>query len=406
MAVAHHISVRAVQGDEELHLANDLMAKSQAQNYFRSRDWIENTGLQYPGFRREHTRLALYNGELAGALRLHTDTIRLGEARLKMGGFAWVSTNARHRHKGVARALISDTLEYMRGHGYHVAMLFGIPNFYHRFGFVTTLADYAVVVDTLEACREKPANGRTRTVKPGDIKTVQKIHSDGEKDVACSLVRTAAHMTNRWDWWKDAQVVMNAKGRVEGYYLARIRKRAYEVIEVGAENAGAANEIVAHCGREAMREGLGQIRFLVPAAHPFAHRLLLRDSTHEMKVVHGEGGMMAFVNLPECLENVIPEWESELERLSLHAGRTEVTLVVDRQPYRVRANYGAFDITPQAGKNKVGMTSAELMHLLTGYRHLPEFLDSTRRIIDADGHTLLSALFPKRDSYVWALDRF
>lgn len=80
-----------------------------------------------------------------GALHLTTDTIRIGEARLKMGGLGWVATSARHRKRGIGRKLIEDALAYMREHGYHVSMLFGIPNFYHRFGDASALIDYTIL---------------------------------------------------------------------------------------------------------------------------------------------------------------------------------------------------------------------------------------------------------------------
>ena len=81
--------VRAVATNEELRLANDLMAKSQSADYFSALRWLETSGAGYPGYVREHTRIALRGGEIAGALRLNTETIRLGEARLKTGGIGW-----------------------------------------------------------------------------------------------------------------------------------------------------------------------------------------------------------------------------------------------------------------------------------------------------------------------------
>jgi hypothetical protein len=45
----------------------------------------------------------------------------------------------------------------------------------------------------------------------------------------------------------------------------------------------------------------------------------------------------------------------------------EATLMVDRVPYRVRANKGAIDVSVATlGRTRCGLSQAELMQLLTG----------------------------------------
>ena len=193
-AIAHaRLEVRAATTTEEMRLAHDLMARVHQPEYSASMSWLESSALAYPGLRREHTRIALSGGTLAGALRLTTDTIRLGEARLKMGGLGWVTTAPDYRHRGVCSTLIEDTLAYMREHGYHVSMLFGIPNFYHRFGYATTLAEYSITLNTADV----PASGgvpyRARTMKPGDIHVIHRIHRDNDDAGACSLILRPLH---------------------------------------------------------------------------------------------------------------------------------------------------------------------------------------------------------------------
>lgn len=398
--------IKAVETDEELRLANDLMAKSHFSDYFYGLRWLETCGAGYPGFRREHTRIAVYKGEIAGSLRLNTETIRLGEARLRMGGFGWVSTEPRHRNKGVCRALMLNALEYMCAHNYHVSMLFGIPNFYHRFGFATTLADYAILVEASEAMAISASGARIREVKPGEIAVLQKMHAANDADVACSLLRTAAHMTNRWERYKNVKVLTNAQGRVQAYFLANRVDDQLHVEEVGLADMSVCPEILSSCVRVASEEAVSRIRFLCPPPHPFARFLLQYKSIHEMRIVRDSGGMMAFVNLGEALESMIPEWESLLAKSSLRDTRIEITFLVDRVSYRVRAQRGAIDVASTPGVNKVGLTCEELMHLITGYRHAQDIINIRRRILSPESRALLEVLFPKRTPYVWLADRF
>ncbi|HPO14942.1 MAG TPA: GNAT family N-acetyltransferase [Candidatus Hydrogenedentes bacterium] len=400
--------LRGVETEDELAQANDLMAKAHSRifNFFDGIHWMETCGAGYPGFQREHTRIGLWNGELAGALRLTTHTIRLGEARLKTGGLGWIATDGRHRHKGVARELMVHTLQFMKSQNYHVTMLFGIPNFYHRFGFATTLAEYSTVVPTEEALVVAPGMVRVRQGKPGDIQAIQKIHYANDADVACSHVRTGAHITNKWERWKPLRVLTDDAGKVMAYFLPQRLEDEILVEDAGVSNSVLCGAIVRACGEYAQEECLAKIRFSGPPSCPMIQYLHRYKSTHEMRITRDQGGMMAFVNLEETLESMVPEWEHLLVRSPARNLQCEATLIVDRAPWRIRVNRGALAIDSSSGSNKVGLSSGDLMNLLTGYRYLEDILAEHRRILTPQARELLGVIFPKRTPYVWNVDRF
>lgn len=400
---------KGVETDEELRLANDLMAKVHMPDYFAAQQWLNTSGAGYPCFRREHTRIALWRGELAGSLRMNSETLRLGEARLKTGGFGWVTTEPRHRHKGVCRTLMFDTLEYLRGNGYHVSLLFGIPNFYHRFGFATVLSEYEITLELEEVAALPHAAHRLRQAKPGDIPAIQRIHNALDTDVSCSLIRTSAHLTNKWAWDQTAKttyVLTTAQGKVIAYLMAHKKGPQLIVDEAGANDPGLYEALLGACAELASTETVGCIKFLAPPAHPLARFLLQYKSTHEMRITHDEGGMMAFVSLAETLESMTPEWERLVAASALRESRAEVTLLVDGEAHRVRINRGAVDVSAVPGLHRVSFTAQELMYLLTGCRHLEDILASRRRLLTSETRAFLAAIFPRRTPYVWTFDRF
>ena len=398
--------MRGVQNKVELYWANDLMAKVHSRDFFESRKWIDTFGMGYPGYDQEHTRIAVLNGTVIGALRLTTDTIRIGEARLKMGGFGYVTTAGEHRHKGISRNLIWDTMHYMRNHNYHVSMLFGIPNFYHKFGFATTLAEYATYIDTAEAGAIDHPTYTVRPGKPGDIPAIQKLHTANDDGTACTLLRSAAHITNRWENWKSVKVLLNKQGKLCAYFVPNVVERELHIDEIATLSQEDCGPLLYACAQEARTFSLPRIRFNAPPNFPFIRFLLAFKSTHEMRLERNSGGMMAFVDMPEALESMIPEWENLLQHSVARDSRCEVTLWVNQKPLRIRANMGAVDIAGISGKNKVSLGTDELMHLLTGYRYCEDILDVCHRIIDSQGRALLESIFPKRNPYVWKLDRF
>jgi len=401
----NRLAVRSVESTEELCRANDLMIAVHAPESGGQR-WLRNLGNRYPGFRREHTRIAVLKKQIAGALRLHTETIRIGEARLKMGGIGWVTTAVHHRGKGVCRALLNDTLEYMKNHGYHVSMLFGIPGLYQKFGYATCLADYGILVDTADgAAYACPATvGRA---KPGHIPVLQTMHEANAGNVACSLLRTTAHIKNRWQYWPQCRVLTDSQGKVIASFHAERDANCLRVNDVAVASPEYCPALLSACAQTAEEASLAQLRFSAPPSHAFARFLLGVRSTHTMRVEHNAGGMMRVIDLPETLENMIPEWESRLAGHIARDYRTEVTLVVDKTAFfRIRANRGAIDIGSAPSRNKLSLNADELLHLLTGYKHLSDILDSRWALITAEARQLLAAIFPKRHPFVWPLDRF
>ena len=116
--------------------------------------------------------------------------------------------------------------------------------------------------------------------------------------------------------------------------------------------------------------------------------------------------MIAFADLGEALESMVPEWESLIKSSEWQTQRVEVTLMAGGRPFRVRAHHGAVSVTPGTGENRVSLSEVELVHLLTGYRYVEEVLGMERRILTQAARDFLATLFPKRCAYVWHNDRF
>ncbi len=400
------VVIKGVDSLDELDTAKDLMARSHYPDYYSGLRALNECDRGYPDYKREHNRVLYANGDLAAALRVITHTIRIGEARLKMGGIACVTTAGPMRYKGYAARLMSDSMQYLYRHGYHVSTLFGIADFYHRWGFASTLPEYASLIDVREADAIPAAPFKLRAMKPGDARAIQRIHTRNDTDTACSVIRLSAHISSLWDKWQNAQILTDLKGKVVAYYMGGAHGAEYHVGEVGVLDYGWCSAVLHACMKQAGSEFASRLRFAVPPSHPFVRYLLQYRSDHEMHVARNSDGMMAVVNLEETLECMIPEWESQLVRTRPSDFAAEATLVIKRKPYRIRARHGVVDVAATAGDNKISVTAVELIQLITGARHLEEMLATKRRALNASGMALLSVLFPKRTPYVWHIDRF
>ncbi|MGC9054608.1 MAG: hypothetical protein ACP5KS_12065, partial [Candidatus Hydrogenedens sp.] len=83
--LSENIEIRGAKTQQEVNEAIQLMASISRQDFYVASDWLANIGANYPNFQNEHIRIALYKGKIISTLRITTDIIRIGEARLKMG---------------------------------------------------------------------------------------------------------------------------------------------------------------------------------------------------------------------------------------------------------------------------------------------------------------------------------
>jgi len=87
---------------------------------------------------RHHLRLiARTDGKMAGHVALTYRVIGQGGKMIPIVGLAEVATDKSYRGQGVARTLVTKSLDIARGSPAEFALLFGDPVHYHRYGFHT-----------------------------------------------------------------------------------------------------------------------------------------------------------------------------------------------------------------------------------------------------------------------------
>ena len=95
-----------------------------------------------PAFQPEQVRGAFLNDQLVGGYMqlprlLHID----GIAALSTGCISSVCTHPDFRKRGIALALMQDALHFASDQGHNLLLLHGIPDFYHRLGFIDVCED-------------------------------------------------------------------------------------------------------------------------------------------------------------------------------------------------------------------------------------------------------------------------
>lgn len=241
---------------------------------------------------------AILEGKSVSRMGVWDMTWRIGCAPVRMGGVGGVETNREHRNKGYSRMCLDRAVLEMRRRGFEMAALFGISNYYHRWGFASAMPDYQLKIATrlLEESR-MPQGMRVNAFDlKRDAAEVLSIYARNNACRSASRVRPSARVWksfrrgSTWFTRVEAFVVRNRRGRICGY--ACHDKSATEMIvsEVGSAGPDVFPALAAEIARRAVAKRTGEVVFCIPPDHPFAAYLKKWDCREEARFAKGGGG--------------------------------------------------------------------------------------------------------------------
>ena len=166
-------------------------------------------------------KLALRVGDDEDVSRLWVleKTMRIGECIVRFGGIAAVGTRREHRLKGLASCVIDASNGLMAERGCDMGILFGIGDFYHRFGYGVVFPVSRLIVETKVLLRA-PGQLKARAMKKTDAIAVRRLYNRRNRDRNASVVRPGGWsnfaMSQGFEKPGRAIVVEDARGRVQG----------------------------------------------------------------------------------------------------------------------------------------------------------------------------------------------
>ncbi len=341
-------------------------------------------------------------GERLSMLEVIDAQVRLCGAALRCAGIANVFTPPGLRGRGYARRLMQEALERLRDQGYLVAGLFGIQDFYDKYGFATVAPDFIISVPThLLACQ---AGGlAVRPARPADLPHIAGIYNRVNHNVDYSLVRDPAAWAGprRGSQGPRRALVMVAVGADDkplGYLLYDDETEGFAVSDAGYLEIEAVSGLLRAAARIAASRGAPTMDFKL----------------------HPEVGLGAYLRrMFVIIESSRPDnHESMLRLLDQDRVLQAVTPVLAR---RARgwdgAPVGRLRLTTELGSTRarlgdhpaeiaVHMPHPRLAQLLFGYWSAGEIAETERLTLPSEHVRFLELLFPRHDGYCYWPDRY
>src|SRR5215207_133333 len=155
--------------------------------------------------------------------------MRIGAAVVRMDGIGGVGTEEEFRNRGYSRRVMETVVQQMRDGDAALSTLFGIQDFYQKFGYETTGPEYTVVlplVDAPPAAPTVPPGWQFRPLIADDMPAVMRLYHANTRRATGALVRHDAGD----DPWETEQVAdVNPDARKIGLRAwSRLRTIAVE----------------------------------------------------------------------------------------------------------------------------------------------------------------------------------
>ena len=334
---------------------------------------------------------AFVDGKPVSRLAVSDLVIRIGLARLRTGGVGGVWTDKAWRGRGLASRCMDEAVRRMQACGFHLSMLFGIRDFYHRWGYASVMAEPRAVIRT-EFARQARGDPRLRMI-PFDrtrharaaIALEERSHGmrpgtlDHRRGARWRLFRVGSD----WGIRTHARLACDRRGRPAGYVVFDRVEDRVAVIEAGFHDRRVIPTLVAAAARQAMAREVDEITFFLPPDHAVVEYLRRWNVAMTIDSYAGAHGMGRIINLAPVLRAC----ETELARRWRSSGmagrrRPELSRLVSRWPPGL------------------------LLQLLLGYRGVEDAVTLPGVRIPVASHPALKALFPPAFPYLWKTDRF
>ena len=359
-------------------------------------------------------------------------TLNIGAAKVRMDGIGGVGTDEAFRNRGYSRLALEACVKEMTEGDASLSMLYGIRDFYPKFGYATAGPDHLALLTDLKRNASLPEGWTSRPFETEDLPAIQAIYARNTETEIGSAVRSNeggvwAKLLQAADGTKQdfCRVVVDGRGVVAGYVwrakwcwyvkykLESDYPNALVLGEAMASCPQSADALLATCRQwaqeEAMEREVGQVVLALPPESLLA-AAAVRQDTRLIRNFSACGGSMARVlNTNRLFFSLIPELEARLRKskltfigsLFIKTDLDEITLRITRDQIAILEGDSSSTIALQ-----LHLPQWELARLALGAFTPEDILARLHEPPSEETSQLIQTLFPVRNPHMHLPDRY
>ncbi|HIB92202.1 TPA: GNAT family N-acetyltransferase [Candidatus Poribacteria bacterium] len=340
--------------------------------------------------------------------------MRYGVSVLRVGGIGGVATDEVYRHQGFARRIMEESSTWMNSQDFDVAMLFGIPNFYHKFGYATVLPETWIDIEVQDV-HNANLEYQIRTFEMANLPEILEIYHSNNADRVGTLIRNPDlwRRFNRGITWEQSAnpfVVVDSNDQVTGYFFRGEDSNHVTVSEIGFLDQSIFPSILRFLANYANQVSVNQLRFSIPQDHPFS--VFCRRFGTQTAVCHRRcgGGMMRLIRQTATLKKMCYELTRRLQKSAeFIKWQGIIEISTDLGTDLIKIDNGHVDHQENSTSKlryKLEIAQNKLAQLMMGRRTVEDLVWDSNVSVSAEIIDLLDCLFPTHYPHVWWPDRF
>jgi len=309
---------------------------------------------------------------------------------------------------------MEDTVEYMKHEGYDVSMLFGISNFYTKFGYAVCLPSHKCTVSTRDAEDAKNDAGAypIRNLEKEDMDSVIALYNENNRGRTCSIVRTKEHFLkfrkgSRYGQPPDHFLIEDDHKELLAYAVFDQSEQEVNIVEVESREDRVFPTLLYEFAEMAIERRCGYMTLFMPPDHPFpefVHRVGCECITRYPK---NGSGMMRIINQKTLFEKIKRELGRRISDAKWENYSGSLAIRTDIGSTAFQIYNGSLDMySGQKAEGFLDLPQANLIQLVVGYRTARDILSDPDVKISRGIEPLLHVLFPETIPYLWLADHF
>lgn len=359
---------------------------------------------------RTHRVELLLGKEPVSWLFINDLEVKVGSVYLRMGGIGGVETLEGYRMRGYSRKVIEYSIGYMTERGYEMSMLFGIPDYYVKWGYASTLASYKITMPLRNAERAR-AGLNPRPMSGDDLGRVIEIYELSNADRTGPLKRRKGEWPgfrkgSTWGMPAEGVVFEDGSGKVVAYCSMDRWPRVARVTEVGAEDVPLYEHVLRYACDVALRKRATELEIYAPFDHPFAELCRSLGCTVSIDYPYASDGMGRVIDVKHTFESLLPELEDRLRGARVDRLPSGISIETDIGCVSLEISDSGLSLSEHKSANRVELPQWALMQLILGYRSPRSVLADGSVKHEGRVREALEALFKEGHPYIWHTDRF
>jgi GNAT superfamily N-acetyltransferase len=383
----------------------DFIAKvfSGGRGYFGFRDYLTKGGyIEDSLYDWSASRVGLLDGRMVTHVGVWDYRMRIGAARVRSGGLGVVATHGDFRKQGLMALTMDATVQAMRQAGYDVSVLFGISDFYHRFGYTRAWNEVSWTVKVEDLPKDPPV-GPVRHMalrqRRADLEALYNRHYAAVTGTAVrpTYARRPTCKITGWLW-------CHASGMPAGYVAVQNWPEAPEVVE----HAGQAQQVLHVLGRQCRQYRIKELKFVgLPWDGELAGRLRKGNVRLAVEYARCGGAMIRVINLASILAKLCGELSRRLRASGQKGWAGRLRIQMPREAADLICRQGRIGTVSPSGKADHAIRGGwEVAQLLIGAGDPLEIADSHGIVTTGQARRLLPLLFADQHPVMCRWDLF